>query len=217
DQVERTLRDRLAPLPLFPPQPVVEVLRDRRVGGPGVRGALAPPGTPTPRPPTSSRAYTRLSGWRNVGKLAVTPSIGRVIRYWCSIGTTGISTPPSRPSSWAQIPAAFTTTSASIAPWSVTTPVTRPSRTPTSWTRTPVRILAPPRLAPSAKAIVSPVGSRWPSVGTNCAPSTFETSSSGNRSSASWAETISTGRPKLLAQPACRARASSRYGEEGGV
>ena len=144
----------------------------------------------------------------------MTPSIGRVIRYWCSIGTTGISTPASRPSSCAQIPAAFTTTSASIEPWSVTTPVTRPSRTGISTTRTPVRIRAPPRLAPSANAIVRPVGSRCPSVGTNCAPNTFETSSSGNRSSASEAETISTGRPKLLAHPACRASASSRYGED---
>src|SRR4029453_18889758 len=52
------------------------------------------------------------------------------------------------------------------------------------------------------------------SVGTNCAPKTFETSSSGNRSSASEAETISTGKPKLLAHPAWRASASSRYGEE---
>ena len=133
-----------------------------------------------------------------------------MIRYWCSIGTTGISTPASRPSSCAQIPPAFTTTSASIAPWSVTTPVTRPSRTVISSTRTPVRTLAPADFAPAANESVSPVGSMCPSVGTNWAPSTRDASISGKRSSASSVETISTGSPKDFAHPAWRASASIR-------
>ena len=52
--------------------------------------------------------------------------LGRVTRYSCAIGTIGTSTPASAPSSRANIPPALTTTSVSISPLSVTTPVTRP-------------------------------------------------------------------------------------------
>ncbi len=54
---------------------------------------------------------------------------GLVIRYSCAIGTIGTLTPASAPISFANIPPAFTTTSASIGPLSVTTPVTRPCST----------------------------------------------------------------------------------------
>ena len=55
---------------------------------------------------------------------------GRVTRYSCAIGTIGTFTPASAPSSCAKIPPAFTTTSASISPLSVATPLTRP---PSTW------------------------------------------------------------------------------------
>src|SRR6478672_9721847 len=72
---------------------------------------------------------------------------GCVTRYSCAIGTTGTRTPASRPSSAANIPPALTTTSASIAPCSVSTPVTRPSVTPIPVTRVWVKIRAPPARA----------------------------------------------------------------------
>ena len=86
-------------------------------------------------------------------------SAGRVTRYSCAIGTIGTVTPASRPSSAANIPPALTTTSASISPLSVTTPVTRPRSTGIAVTRVLVAISAPPRRAPSASANVSCDGS----------------------------------------------------------
>ena len=63
----------------------------------------------------------RVAHRRHVGR----EPVGFVIRYSCAIGTIGTFTPASAPISFANIPPALTTTSASIGPWSVTTPVTR--------------------------------------------------------------------------------------------
>ena len=48
--------------------------------------------------------------------MSVGSPVGFVIRYSCAIGTIGTFTPASAPISFANIPPAFTTTSASIAP-----------------------------------------------------------------------------------------------------
>src|SRR5881409_2877107 len=72
------------------------------------------------------------------GKSRRTPSIGAVTRYWCAIGTTGMPSPTMRPTSAAQMPAAFTTTSHAIGPPSATTPATRPPLTVIATTRVPV-------------------------------------------------------------------------------
>ena len=58
-----------------------------------------------------------------------------MIRYSCAIGTIGTFTPASAPISFANMPPALTTTSASISPLSVTTPVTRPRSTGIAVTR----------------------------------------------------------------------------------
>ena len=70
--------------------------------------------------------------------------------YSCDIGTTGMRTPASRPSSAENMPPAITTTSASMSPRSVRT---RPGSMPV--TRVLVKIWAPPSRAPSARASVS--------------------------------------------------------------
>jgi hypothetical protein len=57
------------------------------------------------------------------------------------------------------MPPALTTISASTAPLSVSTPVTRPRSTVIPVTRVFVSISAPPRRAPSASAKVSWLGS----------------------------------------------------------
>ena len=85
--------------------------------------------------------------------------LGFVTRYSCAIGITGTTTPASRPISAANIPPASTTTSVSIDPRSVWTPVTRPRSTPIPVTRVDVAISAPWRRAPSASAKVSWLGS----------------------------------------------------------
>jgi hypothetical protein len=72
---------------------------------------------------------------------------------------TGTFTPASCPISPAKMPPASTTISVSIAPLSVTTPVTRPRSTWIAVTRVRVAISAPPRLAPSASANVNWLGS----------------------------------------------------------
>ena len=72
----------------------------------------------------------------------------------------GTRTPASRPISAANMPPALTTTSHSMSPRSVCTPVTRPSITAMPVTRVLVKICPPPRRAPSASAYVSWLGSR---------------------------------------------------------
>ena len=81
------------------------------------------------------------------------------MRYSWAIGMIGTVTPASRPISPANIPPAFTTTSVSIEPLSVSTPTTRPRSSPIPVTRVFVLISAPRRLAPSASANVSWLGS----------------------------------------------------------
>ena len=70
--------------------------------------------------------------------------------YSCDIGTTGMRTPASRPSSAENIPPAITTTSASMSPRSVRT---RPGSIPV--TLVFVKMATPPSRAPSASANVS--------------------------------------------------------------
>ena len=77
---------------------------------------------------------------------------GWVTTYSCAIGTIGIRTPAIRPISAANIPPALTTTSHSMSPRSVRTPVTAPSRTSIPVTRVLVWIAQPPLRAPSASA-----------------------------------------------------------------
>ena len=130
--------------------------------------------------------------------------------YWCAIGTIGTLTPASAATSVVYIPHARTTVSASTVPWSVTTALTRPSRTTRSVTRTPVSTATPRDFAPPMNAYVSPLGSRWPSVGSQTPPSTPAGSISGNRSWASAADTSSIGSPNVLAQPCWRVSSSIR-------
>ena len=65
---------------------------------------------------------------------------------------TGIRTPARRPISAAYMPLAFTTTSHSIRPRSVSTAWTRSSVTSIPVTRVDVKIFTPPCRAPSASA-----------------------------------------------------------------
>jgi hypothetical protein len=75
-------------------------------------------------------------------------------------------TPDFAPSWRAHMPAAFTTYSHSIVPWSVTTPATRPCRTITSVTVTPWAIVTPCWRAPFAIDIVTSTGFTRPSPAT---------------------------------------------------
>ena len=80
-------------------------------------------------------------------------------RYSCAIGITGTTTPAIAPSSAANIPPALTTISVSMRPLSVSTAWTRSRSASIPVTRVFVSISAPPRLAPSASAKVSWLGS----------------------------------------------------------
>ena len=159
-----------------------------------------------------------MSGSRSWGRPGWTPSIGSVKRYWCAIGMIGTVTPASRPISGANIPPALTTTSARISvrspACSTVTPVTRPRSVPMATTRVLVRIRAPFWRAPAASALASPDGSSQPSVGSQTAPRTPSVDISGKRSWASPAVMSSSGRPNVLAQPACRRSSSKRSGLE---
>src|SRR5881409_1381249 len=148
------------------------------------------------------------------GKSRRTPSIVAVTRYWWAIGTTGMPSPTMRPTSAAQMPAAFTTTSHAIGPPSATTPATRPPLTVIATTRAPVRNFTPRPFAPSARAFASPAGSTWPSLGSQSAPSSDASVMSGNLSRASRAPTSSRWSPKRRAQRSRSAISLSRAGEE---
>jgi hypothetical protein len=78
----------------------------------------------------------------------------------CDIGWMGMRTPASRPTSAENIPAAMTTTSASMSPRSVRTRLTRPPSDSIPVTRVLVNRRAPPSRARSARAKVSCEGSR---------------------------------------------------------
>ena len=144
---------------------------------------------------------------------------GRVSAYWWAIGTTGTLTPTMRPSSWANMPPALTTTSQVMRPSSVSTWVTRRrpwwSSTPMPVTRVIVAISTPRDRAPPASAIVRSVGLSQPSVGSQTAPSTSVGSNRPwKRSCASSVVISSRGRPKVWAHPACLVSSSSRAGVE---
>src|SRR5918996_254913 len=135
---------------------------------------------------------------------------GCVTKYWCEIGSTGMRTPASRPTSAENMPAAITTTSQSMSPRSVRTRRTRPPELSIPTTRVEVKMRAPPCRARSASSNVSCEGSRYPSVGRSAAPSTPSVDISGNSSCASEAEISSSGSPNVLAQPAWRRSSSIR-------
>ena len=99
----------------------------------------------------------RRSGSRSVGSgfAGSRSRNGCVTMYSCDIGTTGMRTPASRPSSAENMPPAITIASASMSPRSVRT---RPGSMPV--TRVFVKMRAPPSRAPSASANVSCDGSR---------------------------------------------------------
>ena len=99
----------------------------------------------------------RRSGSRSVGSgfAGSRSRNGWVTMYSCDIGTIGMRTPASRPSSAENMPPAITIASASMSPRSVRT---RPGSMPV--TRVFVKMRAPPSRAPSASAKVSCDGSR---------------------------------------------------------
>src|SRR5438093_1439319 len=105
-----------------------------------------------------------------------------------------------RPTSAAQMPAAFTTTSHAIGPLSTTTPLTRPPPTVIATMPAPVSTLAPRARAPSVSAVARPAGSTWPSLGSQSAPSSDASVMSGNRSRASRALMSPTSSPNRRAQ-----------------
>ena len=84
---------------------------------------------------------------------------GSSTRYSCAIGMIGTLTPARAPISRAYMPPALITIPVSIAPRSVSTPVTSPRSTVIPVTRVFVLTSAPRRRAPSASANVSWLGS----------------------------------------------------------
>ena len=141
-----------------------------------------------------------------------------VNRYWWAIGMIGTVTPTSAPISGANMPPAFTTTSARISSrspaCSTVTPLTRPRSVPMATTRVRGRMAAPRARAPAARAWASPDGSSQPSVGSQTAPRTPSVDISGKRACASSAVIRSSGSPKVFAQPAWRRNSSNRSGVE---
>ena len=88
-----------------------------------------------------------------------------VTSHMCSAPCRGMSTPALRPSCLDHIPAAHTTTSHSMSPRSVDTPVTAPVFCATPVTCTFSTIRAPPISAPRATDIAALAGIAWPSSG----------------------------------------------------
>src|SRR2546427_753424 len=119
-----------------------------------------------------------------------------------------------RPTSAAQMPAAFTTTSHAIGPLSTTTPLTRPPPTVIATMRAPVSTLAPRARAPSVRAVARPAGSTWPSLGSQSAPSSDASVMSGNRSRASRALMSPTSSPNRRAQRSRSWSSLSRAGPD---
>src|SRR3989442_1709534 len=128
--------------------------------------------------------------------------------------------PTMRPTSAAQMPAAFTTTSHAIGPPSATTPATRPPLTVIATTCAPVRNFTPRPFAPSARAFASPAGSTWPSLGSQSAPSSDASVMSGNLSRASRAPTSarsSSKRPPTMTTRAALIGGAFRRGDHDAV
>ena len=73
-----------------------------------------------------------------------------VIRYWCSTAPAGTSTPAMRATSRAQMPAAMTTISQAMAPWSVSTRLMRRPSASKPVTRTFSTMRTPLERAPLA-------------------------------------------------------------------
>ena len=136
--------------------------------------------------------------------------MGSVIRYWCCTETSGMLTPARRPNSRAHWPVQLTSTSQSITPEVVSTPLTRPFSERTAVTVTPSTMAAPASRAPLASAWVISEGLAWPSVGRKAAPITSLTSIIGHRSLASPGVSRCISRPKLRAVVAWRCISVSR-------
>ena len=90
----------------------------------------------------------------NAGGMAIAASSGSgvVLAYRWASGWSGMVSPTIAPTVGPQMPAAQTTTSAGISPWSVTTPRTRPSSVRMPVTRCSPRKRAPPSVARRAWA-----------------------------------------------------------------
>ncbi len=110
------------------------------------------------------------------------------------------------------MPVASTTTSASIGPCSVSTPVTRPSATLTSVTETPSITRAPRAFAPLARAMVVSTGDVWPSRGMNNAPTRSSVRRRGQRAAASSRSITRVSTPTPSAMVAPRRISSHRSG-----
>ena len=130
---------------------------------------------PTPSRSTCSRKYrsrswARTIGWRSSrsGGIAnaATPGSGVVVVYWWASGWSGTVIPTIAPINGPQMPAAQTTMSASISPWSVTTARTRPSSVRIPVTVWLARNRAPPSVARRACASETRTALARPSVGT---------------------------------------------------
>lgn len=127
-----------------------------------------------------------------------------VIMYWCSTETSGTLTPAMRPTSRAHWPAQLTTVSQRTVPSVVSTATTRAPSMRNPVTSTSSIIFAPCMRAPLASEAVMSEGLACPSVGRKAAPTTSETSISGQRSCASFGESRCISSPKDRAVVACR-------------
>ncbi len=141
----------------------------------GSMGIGVCPYAPTPSRSTCSRKYRSRSWARTIGwtssrsgamPWATTSGRTSVQAYWWASGWRGTGMPTIAPMRGPQMPAAHTTMSASISPWSVMTARTRPSSV-----RMPVTVVspstrAPPSIARRAWASEMRTGLVRPSVGT---------------------------------------------------
>ncbi len=134
---------------------------------------------------------------------------------WWSTGTEGVNAPTISETCGAHIPQAFTTSSVSIGPASVSTAVTSPdgpSRIPV--TRRPVSIRAPSSRAALASAWVAMCGSTEPSSSIQIAPWSDSRAAAGSRRTTSSGESTSTSRPIPRARLAPRSSSSRLSGLE---
>ncbi len=152
---------------------------------------------PTSSPPEScGRKYMMWSGSLTVGMSETeTASSGSVTTYWWRIGVIGMTAPAIAPTTPVAAPAAITTDSAAIAPWSVCTPVTRPPSTSMPVTATRSCSATPRRRAPSASACASSSGSTYPSPGIHADPVRSSTFSRPSRSRVSAGDSRSSSSP----------------------
>ena len=138
------------------------------------------------KPSRSWRTYQLSSGSRIIGSSgspaairAATSGTPAVTRYWCSIGTTGRSTPIIAPISRHQVPAALTMWRVRIASRPVRTTQAPEASCSIACTASWRRTSAPRERAPAASAFVASVGSTCPSYGSWIAPSSPSVRASG--------------------------------------